>query len=52
VLQLYKLVSDAADELAPGLQIIVMDHTDLKQDWFQLDAVERWRGGQKLIPAS
>src|SRR6266567_7898708 len=30
VLQLFKLISDAAAELAPQLQIIVMDHADLK----------------------
>jgi len=32
VTQLYKLIFDAAEELAPNLQIIVMDHADLKPD--------------------
>ena len=50
VLQLFKLISDAAAELAPELQIIVMDHADLKRDWFESAVVERWRGGKKLIP--
>lgn len=52
VLQLFKLISDAASEMAPDLQIIVMDHADLKHDWFQRAVVERWRKGTKLIPQS
>ena len=52
VLQLFKLISDAAAELAPQLQIIVMDHADLKRDWFQSAVVERWRKGEKLVPQS
>jgi hypothetical protein len=51
VLQLFKLISMAAEELAPGLQIIVMDHADLKDSWFETAVVERWRGGKKLIPS-
>jgi hypothetical protein len=50
--QLFKLIADAATELAPNLQIIIMDHADLKQDWFQDAVVERWRKGQKLVPLS
>jgi hypothetical protein len=52
VLQLFKLIADAAAELAPQLQIIVMDHADLKRDWFQSAIVERWRKGEKLVPQS
>jgi hypothetical protein len=52
VLQLFKLVSDAAAELAPNLQIIVLDHADLKPEWFESAVVERWRQGEKLVPPS
>lgn len=52
VLQLFKLIADAAAELAPDLQIIVMDHADLKRDWFEQAVTARWRKGEKLIPAS
>ena len=52
VLQLFELISDAAAELAPDLQIIVMDHADLKRDWFEQAVVERWRQGEKLVPQS
>jgi predicted nucleic acid-binding Zn-ribbon protein len=50
VLQLFKLVSDAAAELAPNLQIILLDHADLKPEWFESAVVERWRHGEKLVP--
>lgn len=52
VLHLFKLISDAAAELAPHLQIIIMDHADLKHDWFQDAVIERWRKGRKLVPQS
>ena len=35
----------------PDLQIIVMDHADLQEPWFQDAVVERWRDGKALIPA-
>jgi len=50
VTQLFELVSNAAAEIGPDLQIIVMDHADLKPAWFAEAVVERWRGGEKLIP--
>jgi hypothetical protein len=50
VLQLFKLISDAAADLAPNLQIIVLDHADLKPEWFEGAVVERWRRGEKLVP--
>jgi hypothetical protein len=52
VQQLFRLMAIVAEELAPHLQIIVLDHADLKQDWYKSAVVERWRKGEKLIPAS
>ena len=52
VLQLFELTSDVAAELAPQFQVIVMDHADLKRDWFDQAVVERWRRGEKLVPDS
>jgi hypothetical protein len=52
VLQLFALISDTAVELAPNLQIIVTDHADLTQDWFQEAVVQRWRRGDTLVPES
>ena len=52
VQRLFKLIFDAATELAPDLQIIVMDHADLRRDWFEGAVIERWRRGEKLVPQS
>lgn len=50
VLQLFQLIYDATKDIAPALQVIVMDHADIKTDWFESSVAERWRGGTKLIP--
>lgn len=50
VLNLFELISKVAKELEPDLQIIVLDHADLKRPWFEDAVVERWRNGRKLIP--
>ncbi len=52
VQKLFRLIATAAAELSPDLQIIVMDHADLKYSWFQDAVVARWRRGEKLIPLS
>jgi hypothetical protein len=52
VLKLFSLIAKVATELAPEMQIIVLDHADLKRPWFDEAVIERWRGGKKLIPDS
>ena len=52
VRRLFKLIFDVTEELTPNLQVILTDHADLKEDWFQSAIVERWRGGKKLVPIS
>ncbi len=52
VQRLFQLISNAAAELTPDLPIIVMDHADLKRDWFERAVVERWCRGETLIPQS
>ena len=37
-------------ELAPDLQIIICDHANLDEEWFQESVAYNWRNGQKLIP--
>jgi len=32
------------------LQVIVMDHADLKSEWFSQSVIARWRGNEKLVP--
>lgn len=44
VRRLYRLMYDVASELEPGLQIIVCDHANLEDDWFQQSVEHNWRG--------
>jgi hypothetical protein len=50
VTELFKLIYDVAQEIAPELQVIVMDHADLKSEWFSQSVIARWRGNEKLVP--
>jgi hypothetical protein len=33
-----------------ALQLIVLDHADFSDEWFQDSVVQRWRDGDALIP--
>lgn len=48
---MFELMRDVVAELAPEFQIIVCDHADLPEPWFEQAVRERWRHGIKLIPA-
>jgi hypothetical protein len=50
VRQMFQLIFEAVEEVAPGLQVILIEHADLNEDWYQNAIVERWRGGKKLVP--
>ncbi|AQT70406.1 DUF3732 domain-containing protein [Streptomyces sp. fd1-xmd] len=50
VTRLFRLLYDVIHELAPDLQIIVSDHANLDEPWFQDSVRHNWRGGRKLIP--
>lgn len=50
VLQMFRLIFDAVAAVAPGLQVILIEHADLNEDWYREAVVERWRGGKKLVP--
>lgn len=50
VARMYKLASDFVNLLKGKFQIIITDHADINEKWFQKCVVERWRGGRKLIP--
>lgn len=49
--RLYKLTFDAVQDLGGALQIIALDHADFDEDWFARSVVQRWRGGEALIPS-
>lgn len=52
VARLYRLLFDYCQEHFPGMQIIVMDHVELLEDWFRDSTVQRWRDNIKLVPVS
>ena len=52
VKRLFRLIFDVTEQLSPNLQVIITDHADLDEPWFQEAVVARWRGGEKLVPES
>jgi hypothetical protein len=50
VARMYRLALKVAEELSPHFQIIVTDHADIAEDWFQQCVIQRWRRGAKLVP--
>jgi hypothetical protein len=51
VRRMFELMRDVVEELAPNFQVIVCDHADLPEDWFNDAVRHRWRNGVKLIPS-
>lgn len=51
VARMYTLVLNVVRSLDCGLQVIVTDHANIDEPWFQECIVERWREGVALIPA-
>jgi len=52
VARMYRLALRVIQELSPNFQMIITDHADIAEDWFQSCVVERWRRGKKLVPPS
>jgi Protein of unknown function (DUF3732) len=50
VRRIFRLLYDFAEELAPRFQVIVCDHANLPEPWFQASVRHNWRSGRKLIP--
>lgn len=49
VLKMFKLIKREAEEV--GLQIVIMEHADIQQDWFQEMITEEWWDGvKKFVP--
>ncbi|WP_163797602.1 DUF3732 domain-containing protein [Mycolicibacterium sediminis] len=46
----FTLMRDVVGELGGELQIIVCDHANLADDWFQDAVIDNWRNGEALIP--
>lgn len=50
VARMFKLTASVVEELAPDFQVIITDHADINEEWFQKCVVQRWRKGIKLVP--
>jgi hypothetical protein len=48
--ELYKLTHEVVAQMGGALQVIALDHADFEDPWFAESVVERWRGGDALIP--
>lgn len=48
--RLYELTFEVVEHLSGQLQVIALDHADFEDDWFAGSVVQRWRGGEALIP--
>lgn len=48
--RMFQLVFEAVAQLAPHLQVIITEHADLNEPWYQGSIVEKWRGAIKLVP--
>ncbi len=50
VKRMFEYVFSAVQSVSPSFQVIVTEHADIDEDWYQSAVVERWRGGLKLVP--
>ena len=47
----FELVNRTVSDLDGQLQVLVLDHANFDEPWFQSAIVEQWRDGTALIPA-
>lgn len=50
VSRMFRFIFNIAEELSQNMQIIVTEHADINEEWYQSAVIERWRGGAKFIP--
>jgi len=51
VRRMFRVLYEIVQELSPSFQIIVTEHANLPDDWYQESLVEQpWRDGRALIP--
>lgn len=41
---------EVVNDVAPGSQVILVEHADVNEEWYREAVVERWRGGTMLVP--
>jgi len=50
VKRMFQYVFSTVQSISPCFQVIVTEHADIDEEWFQTAVSERWRGGMKLVP--
>jgi hypothetical protein len=51
VKRMFEWIFKVVAELSPNLQVIITDHADIDEEWFQSSVVDtKWRGDNALIP--
>lgn len=52
VRRMFHFVFNIVESLGGQFQVIITEHADLQDDWYQAAVIQRWRGPEKLIPES
>jgi hypothetical protein len=47
---IYKFIFERIKELHPEMQVIIVDHADINEKYFQDAVIEKWWDGTKLVP--
>jgi hypothetical protein len=50
VKRMFRYIFSSVDSTSQGFQVIITEHADIDENWFQAAVAERWRGGLKLVP--
>ncbi|MCI0350416.1 MAG: DUF3732 domain-containing protein [Acidobacteriales bacterium] len=50
VSRMFRFVFDVVEGLSGKVQVIVTEHADINEPWYQEAVIERWRGQLKLVP--
>jgi hypothetical protein len=50
VRMIYKFLFERIKELNPDMQVIIVDHADINENYFQDAVIEKWWDGTKLVP--
>lgn len=48
--RMFELVFEVVAQYSPQLQVIITEHADLNESWYQDAIIEKWRGDVKLVP--
>ncbi|MEI7909080.1 MAG: DUF3732 domain-containing protein [Verrucomicrobiota bacterium] len=48
--RMFEMIFEWVKTLAPNFQVIITEHADINEGWYQDAVRERWRGGLKLVP--